>query len=1190
MQRKHTLHQVWRAYTLLAVFSLQSCNNFSNKELLPHGRHRDEEEKDHHYFTKCEYYTRYAGTSHFAMDNCEYWGTYFRSTGRGGESGRFTRKDMASKTFKNKNLNIEKGSSYHSRTGTFRNPYEEEEYRKSVEKPEEFKKVALSKQKINLETPLYEELLDYRNQICLQVFNRALELLPNSKESFELIHHNEYPCLIVKVPFIQHFKHTESWNKLFIAYYVAIINKEAEKEGIPIEMVIRSGFGHLLPSIDVTGSSFRINVGVVPASYAELLAKSLAMLQEIIVNKLNNSLESYEFTKGSNDFIDKINKRIRSYNKSSNVLPLWGKQQKCYEILQLTGDPSGKSVICQITRKRMYLDLLADYVASELDNQKPNLTLPIVRMLGHLEFGAAISTNINQSSFKRNARKWSVKENALIQKDDHFWKIITQTVQSIDGSREIYDSRTLYGLYSKLEKANKGFIIRSASTLTAEYGLGSDSEGEVEGLQKQRFYAKKLTVTTGMMAINVAHYLAKYYLKKYLGIEQYRAACKSMYYETEDSLKLSASGQGKLAVLNNRKSNNKTVLFFDLNHCDVSGAQSSRLKHYIDQDLVGKSIPVMVMDYTSSTTSHIKCAINDAIHAGVKLILLVSSGLKNEQLSADNPYGTVRIITLDKAQREELYKEATEILKENGGIPATAHKIRKGYKEAKLIPTNQQILTADTSRKDFNEQAPIIVSHLYKNPYEIDRYKKTLLGQIDHLFKTPIQITPQQRKLIGEARAKELEKETVIGQIENTLRKMIVDELQSFVKEQIQEERDTIKEKVHTAYQQAEMEWQKDQEAYQEAKEDYEEGNGEWDYEGLIEPNPPVYPDMRDIKNEYKKDFKSWQRSLGDLNNLSNLIKVTKIQDDTLSQILYDNFINVDAMDDILEALEYNTLNLNPKLVRRILNNCDVQFYQVNPAKDGFLIKYLKESIEARFQPIAVAYLEGRDEQGRTPLHIAAEQGHYEEVNKLLLNQGTAINAQDKYGYTPLHLASKKGHLEVVKLLVTQGAHLNAKTRFGETPLYEALLDKKLEVFKFLLGLWKSPPTLVLNNLLCTAARQGDVQSASLLIERGANANAQDEQGNTPLHFAALNAHVEVLAFLIEKKVDVNMMNNQGNTPLDEAVGSILCSSNRYPDYEKTCQLLRKGGAFFNAQNNQEVTPMQLVKQKNPALYKLLTQ
>lgn len=1022
--------------------------------------------------------------------------------------------------------------------------------------------------------------------------------MSNSKEGFELIHHNEYPCLIVKIPFIQRLRHTESWNKLFIAYYVAIINKEAEKAGIPIEMVIRSGFGHLLPSIDVTAESFRINVGVVPACYGELIAKSLAVLQDIITNKLNISLEEYAQIDS-----DKINKQIESYNqakikkyntklekynkledkkpsmksqpKEPIPLSLWNKKQKCYEILQYVGDAKGQSIVCQITRKRIYLDLLADYVAAELDKKvsESDLTFPIVRMLGHLDFGASISTNISQSSFKRNSRKWPVQQNPLLQNDEQFWKTITQTVKSIGGGMGIYGNRTLHGLYSKLEKANKEFIIRSASTIAAEDGLGSDSEQEAEGPKKQQLYTKKLTITTGMMAINVAHYLARYYLKQCLKTEQYRAECKSMYYETEESLKLSAKGQEKLAVLNNKKPSNPSILFFDLNHCDVSGAQSTRLKHYIDGDLAGKNIPIIVMDYSSSTTSHIKCAINDAIAAGVKLVLLVSSGLKNEQLSADNPYGTVRIITLDQAQREELYKEATKILKENGGIPATAHKIRKGYKKVGLIPTNHQILSADTNRKPFEEQGAIIVAQLYKNPYEIDRYKKTLLEQIDSLFKRPIQITQQQRELIGEARARELEKQTVIGQIENTLREMIVDELKPFVKENREK---TIQE----TYRQAESQYEEENEAYEYKRQQYEEGDYsgfDWEYTGPVKPEPPRWVSMEEIRAKYEDSY-------GDLNDLPNLIKVSEIEDNMLSQILYDNFITIDGMDTILEALEYNTLNLDPKLVRRILNNCDVQFYEVDPTQKGFLIRYLKESIGERFRNIAVAYPEGRDEQRRTSLHIAAEKGQYEEVGRLLLDKGTDVNARDKYGNTPLHAASEKGHSKVIELLVSKGANIIERNRLDNTPLDEAIVYGNLEACNLLLELGASVyDSKDLNHSLQTATRQGQVKVVdliiNLLIKKGININTQNDKGNTLLHIAAFNAHVDVLKLLIEKGADTNLKNKKGNTPLHEATGSILYPSYRCSRYVEACKFLIQNGAALDAQNNKGLTPIELARQ-----------
>lgn len=1113
----------------------------------------DEEEMDFHYFTKCEYYTRYEGTSHFAMNDWEYWATYFRSTGRGGESGRFTKKDIKLKTFKNLHLNIKEGDSYHSRTGTFYNPYTFEDYKKSVEKPEKFQSKPSNKKEdaiknsqiLNSMNPLYEELLDYRNQICLQVFNKAL--ISDPRKILKFIHHNEYPCLIVKTPFINYFTNIESWSKLLIAYYIAIINKKAEKESIPIEMVIRSGFGHLLPSIDVTGSSFRINVGIVPTCYGEPIVESLMALQEIIINGFNNPLEIYEQID-----LDKMNKGIKTYNESkskdSNLhskpvsVPLWDKKQKCYEILQLVGDSKGQSVLYQITRKRAYLDLLADYVATELDKEESerDLTLPIIEMLGHLDFSErSVSTDINKNSFKRNTRKWQLQESFSIQEDEQFWKTIKQIVKSIGGDKEIYNERTLYGLYSKLEKLNKEFIIRSASTIDAEEGLGSDSEYEAENELskdkeqkiKKRLYAKKLTVTTGMMAINVAHYLARYYLKKYLKKKGYQVESKRMYYETGKALKLSKKSKKELAALNNRSKNNPSILFFDLNYCDISGAQSTRMKHYIMDLLAGKNIPIIVMDYSSSTTSHIKCAISDAIDAGIKLILLVSSGLKNEQLSADNPYGTVRIIALKRKKRDDLYKKANQILKENGAIPATAHKIRKGYKRIGLVPTNQQILNADTNRKNFEEQDIVIINKLYKNLYKIYRYKETLLGQINNLSKKLIHLTELQREIIGEVRSSELEKKTVIDYLEDILCEMICDELKAFLEEQIK----ITREQAVIQYEQYGKRWEK-----------YEQRMEERNYEGPVKPQEPSW-----ISNDY-----------GDLDDLSNLIKMSKIEDDTLSQILYDNFISIEGMDYILESLEYNTLNLDPSLVYRFLNDCDVQFYEVDPTKKGFLIKYLKESIEEKFARIANAYQEGRGELGETPLHEAVKNNKIEKIKKLLKDKGTDINAQDTYGDTPLHLASNNGYLDIVKFLVEKGANINIKSKSGDNPLGEAILYRKLEVFKFLLEAWKNPPIQELNDLLYTASRQGNTEAVSSLIKKGIkNVNIKDDRGNTPLHIAALNAHIELAILLIEQGADINAKNNESNTPIDSCASSILCSSHRYHKYSKLFELLIKNGA-----------------------------
>src|SRR5262245_52711790 len=104
---------------------------------------------------------------------------------------------------------------------------------------------------------------------------------------------------------------------------------------------------------------------------------------------------------------------------------------------------------------------------------------------------------------------------------------------------------------------------------------------------------------------------------------------------------------------------------------------------------------------------------------------------------------------------------------------------------------------------------------------------------------------------------------------------------------------------------------------------------------------------------------------------------------------------------------------------------------------------------------------------------------------------------------------------------------------------------------------------------LVTAIRNGDVRVVRKLLDNGANVNAHDAEGNTPLILASFYASPECLELLIEKGADVNAANKAGATALIRAA----------TDYEKT-RLLVAAGANIQVRTALGNTPLILAARR----------
>lgn len=156
------------------------------------------------------------------------------------------------------------------------------------------------------------------------------------------------------------------------------------------------------------------------------------------------------------------------------------------------------------------------------------------------------------------------------------------------------------------------------------------------------------------------------------------------------------------------------------------------------------------------------------------------------------------------------------------------------------------------------------------------------------------------------------------------------------------------------------------------------------------------------------------------------------------------------------------------------------------------------------------ADIEGKDEQGWTPLIVAAWKGRVDIV-QYLLKEGAKIDAENDDGSTALIEASYWGHPSVVEVLLEGGAKVNGKGEYGATPLFWAGLN-------------------------------GHAMIADILINAGAKVNARDKNGSTPLHWAAGLGKEYVVQSLINAGANKKAVDGKGQSVHDVTCEHGFCT------------------------------------------------
>uniref|UniRef100_A0A3Q1FZ25 Ankyrin 3 n=1 Tax=Acanthochromis polyacanthus TaxID=80966 RepID=A0A3Q1FZ25_9TELE len=216
------------------------------------------------------------------------------------------------------------------------------------------------------------------------------------------------------------------------------------------------------------------------------------------------------------------------------------------------------------------------------------------------------------------------------------------------------------------------------------------------------------------------------------------------------------------------------------------------------------------------------------------------------------------------------------------------------------------------------------------------------------------------------------------------------------------------------------------------------------------------------------------------------------------------------------------------------------------------------------------ANVDAATKKGNTALHIASLAGQTDVV-KELVNHGANVNAQSQNGFTPLYMAAQENHMDVVQFLLDNGSSQSIATEDGFTPLAVALQQGHDQVVSLLLE--NDTKGKVRLPALHIAARKDDTKAAALLLQNDHNADVESkmmvnrttESGFTPLHIAAHYGNINVATLLLNRGAAVDFKARNDITPLH--VASKRGNSNMV-------RLLLERGAKIDARTKDGLTPL----------------
>jgi uncharacterized protein len=206
----------------------------------------------------------------------------------------------------------------------------------------------------------------------------------------------------------------------------------------------------------------------------------------------------------------------------------------------------------------------------------------------------------------------------------------------------------------------------------------------------------------------------------------------------------------------------------------------------------------------------------------------------------------------------------------------------------------------------------------------------------------------------------------------------------------------------------------------------------------------------------------------------------------------------------------------------------------------------------------------------------AAMNGDIKSVLALVKNHD--VNATQADGMTALHWAAQRDDLEMVNALLAAGADFRAANRTGVRPLYLATVNGSATVIGKLLDAGEDANAVLTaegETVLMLTAQTGHPAAVQVLLDHGADLNAQQVHGQTALMWGAEQGHTDVVKLLLARGANAALASAAATKADRRPAGGLtaLLFAARQGHFQ-TARALLDGGADVNQVAADSTSPL----------------